>query len=283
MSSLSSSPTVVVCVNWIDLHPEVDALTGSVTTDERRGGFSDADRAALEVGLRLADARDGTVTIVSVAPSTADGALLELAASGAMDLIRIDGDPALGAAAIGRALAESIAHLHHVEAVLCGDLGSDWGSGAVPGYLAHHLGLPQALGVVEITSVLDPIGVVRRLDGGRREVLSLAGPAVISVEGAVALLRRAPLRTVMEWRRRGVHVGGHAHPATTTMVAEVSGPIRPRARSFAPPHSERALDRIVELTGALVERTPPRTVDVGPAEAAAVIVEQLTAWGYLES
>ena len=42
-----------------------------------------------------------------------------------------------------------------------------------------------------------------------------------------------------------------------------------------------ALDRIVALTGALVDRNPPRTVVLDPSEAADAIVEQLRSWGYL--
>jgi putative heme iron utilization protein len=37
----------------------------------------------------------------------------------------------------------------------------------------------------------------------------------------------------------------------------------------------------VALTGALVDRNPPRTVVLDPSEAADAIVEQLRSWGYL--
>ena len=36
------------------------------------------------------------------------------------------------------------------------------------------------------------------------------------------------------------------------------------------------------LTGALVERTPPRRIEFDAPEAAEAILEQLRAWGYLE-
>jgi len=49
-----------------------------------------------------------------------------------------------------------------------------------------------------------------------------------------------------------------------------------------PPTGEHALDRIVALTGALVDRTPPRTVDLEPAAAADAILDQLRSWGYVE-
>ena len=36
-----------------------------------------------------------------------------------------------------------------------------------------------------------------------------------------------------------------------------------------------------QLTGALVDRTPPRSVTLDPPQAAEAIVEQLRSWGYL--
>jgi electron transfer flavoprotein beta subunit len=49
------------------------------------------------------------------------------------------------------------------------------------------------------------------------------------------------------------------------------------------PAGDVALQRVVELTGALVERTPPRTVELSADDAADLILDQLRTWGYLES
>ena len=74
---------VTVCAKWVDLRPEIDPVTGAIGNDVRRYGFSEADQAALEVGLRLATARGTGVRLVCAAPPAAEGALRELAASGA--------------------------------------------------------------------------------------------------------------------------------------------------------------------------------------------------------
>ena len=68
-------------------------------------------------------------------------------------------------------------------------------------------------------------------------------------------------------------------PATRPEHTE---PLRPRTHRLAAAAGASARDRIVELSGALVDRTPPRTVTVDPEEAAELIVEQLRTWGYLE-
>ena len=274
---------IVVCVKWVDLHPEVDPLTGSVTTDDRRRGFSSADQAALEVGLRLADERSTTVTLLSSAPSGADAALRELAASGASRIVRIDVGAEIEAtsADVGRSLADAVAGApDHVDLILTGDHSLDRGSGSVPAFLAHHLGWSQALGLIEVGSG-DPLAVVRRLDGGRREHLRVEGPAVLSVEGSVARLRRASIPQVLAARRVEIEV---VHAASASLAVHVgpAAPVRPRARVLPAPHGDRALSRIVELTGALVERTPPRRVEADGVAAASEIAAQLRAWGYIE-
>jgi electron transfer flavoprotein beta subunit len=103
---------------------------------------------------------------------------------------------------------------------------------------------------------------------------------VVSTEGAAAPLRRAPLRRV----REGVEVErvavGAAAPERQPVVVSTS-PWRPRPRELpAPEHPDPRL-RIVALTGALVERTPPRRVELDPEAAASAILDQLRAWGYL--
>lgn len=272
---------IVVCVKWVDLRPEIDSLSGVVTTDERRHGFSAADEAALEIGLRLAGERSGDVVLVSVAPPAAEGALRDLAACGAASVVRIARDAELDSSAVGALLAAAVPS--EADLVVTGDYSLDRGSGSVPAFLAHHLGWSQALGLIAVGEGR-PLTAVRRLDGGRREHVQLDGPAVLAVEGSVARLRRAPMRQVLAARSMPLAVVDTPVPAGLAVVppAESTGPIRPRARTLPAPSGGAALQRIVELTGALVERTPPRRVEAEPREAAAEIVAQLRSWGYLE-
>jgi len=168
-----------------------------------------------------------------------------------------------------------------VSVVVCGDVSADLGSGTVPAYLAHHLGAAQALGLLDVTvSGSGHLGAVRRLDGGRREVLEVAAPAVLSVEGGVAELRRAPLSATLVAGDAPVE----ARPGRDHHVGDGPRlrPWRPPTRVVEAPTGEHALDRIVALTGALVDRTPPRTVDLEPAAAADAILDQLRSWGYVE-
>ena len=264
---------VAACVRWVDLRPEIDQLTGEVRTDARRGGFSAADQAAVEIALCLGQDWDATVELVSVGGPHIEPALRELSATGVDRVVRVDGGDAAGG------LADA---LGGVDLVVCGDYSTDGGSGAVPALVAHELGVAQALGLVTLeVGSRGMVTATRRLGGGRAERLAVAAPAVISVEGSMATLRRAALPALLNAAERPVEVASGRSVGRAPVVVE-AGPWRPRARSLPPPVGRDARDRIIALTGALVDRTPPRVLDLEPAEAADAIVTQLRDWGYLE-
>jgi electron transfer flavoprotein beta subunit len=169
--------------------------------------------------------------------------------------------------------------------VCCGDYSLDRGTGSVPAFLAGELGAAQALGLVdaEAAGPGDPGGalrVTRRLDQGRREILSVSAPAVLSFEGTLEL-RRAPLRRLLAAADAPVEVVPGPVALTGSVVTEVRrGPYRPRARALPPPAGDTR-QRVLALTGALTQHTPPQLLELEPAEAAATILEQLRIWGHL--
>ena len=128
---------IVVCWKWV-------ATDG----DERWAGVSEPDRAALEVGLRLAEARGDTVTVVSVGEPGAVIGLREALAVGAHRAVRVDAPAGLTSAAVAAAIAPVAAD---ADWVLCGDASADRGSGSVPAFVAAELGAAQALGLVAVT------------------------------------------------------------------------------------------------------------------------------------
>lgn len=272
---------VVACVKFSTILPEVDPLDGGVDGDVRRAGLSESDRAAVEVALRLGADHGVATVVVSVGGPAADPTLVELLAAGVDRAIRVDADRVPSWLVAGHVASA----LHHrgidPVAAVCGDYSADGGSGSVPGFLAHELGMAQALGLIEIeVEVPGLVRAVRRLDGARREVVSVQLPAVVSVEGGVADLRRAPLASLLAAQPSDIEVvptsgAVHLEPARQR-------PWRPRARVVPAPQGERALDRIVALTGALAERNPPRTIELPPEQAARAILEQLVVWGYLD-
>ncbi|MDQ2678962.1 MAG: hypothetical protein M3Y51_09480, partial [Actinomycetota bacterium] len=99
---------LVVCVKWTDLRPVVDPLHGNTVAQTHGEGFSDADRAALEVALRLGEHWDAPTTLVALGPDDADDALRELAASGVARVVRIASRSDLPSARVAAQLATTI-------------------------------------------------------------------------------------------------------------------------------------------------------------------------------
>ncbi|HZU71834.1 MAG TPA: mycofactocin-associated electron transfer flavoprotein beta subunit [Acidimicrobiales bacterium] len=268
-----------VCLKWVDRRPEVDPLTGQVTTDPRSSGASDADRAALEWALRLGEAWGWEVVAVSAGGDRGCRAVLEEALAAGADSARmVELDPQLPSRAVAAGLAGA---LEDAGLVLCGDWSLDRGSGSVPAFIAAERAAAQALGLVG----LEPAGpgtvlVERRLDRGRRERLRVSAPAVLSVEGGTARLRRAGLPRVLAAERAEV-VSYRTPSVAPERPPRRVGPYRPRARVLAGPPAEwPALARIAALTGASSERSAPQSLVLDPDAAAARILEALSEWGW---
>jgi len=287
-------PVIVAALSWSWRETEVDPLSGALRANRRDRGPSGAELAALEHALRLAERWAARVVAASVAPSEADEMLRDALAVGAAHALRVE--PASSAAGprpaglIGgeqesaAALAAALRQQYGVpDLVLCGDLAADRGTGSFPAFLAASLGAEQALGCVRLEPGDDrTLRVHRRLDGGRREVLIVRPPAVVSVEAAGVRLRRAGLPAILAKGDAAITVA--SMPAAARRVRILGAhPYRPRPRELPAP-TGTALRRTLELTGALVQRTPPAVVGpLSPAEAASELLSYLRRWGYVSA
>lgn len=262
--------SIVACLKWV-AHP-------GEPNDERFAGMSAADQSALEFALQQGAAMGVGVTAVSVGPAGAERVLRDALACGVERAVRIHTVRPMQSDDVAAAIA---AVIPDATWVWCGDYSLDRGSGSVPAFLAGRLAAQQALGIISVSPAAH--GVVeatRRLDGGRRELLSVAAPAVVSVEGATAHLRRAGLAALRAAGKAPIEVVQPSTPAAP--YDAVVHPYRPRARALAAPAGEVALDRLRALTdaGAAVSARGEQ-VSLEPAAAAAKIVDALKAWGYL--
>jgi electron transfer flavoprotein beta subunit len=269
---------IAVCWKWVSLDREREA-------DPRWSGVSAADEAALEIALRIAEATstDGEidVAVICLGPASCDDVLRDAIAAGATSAIRVDASTELSSQVVAVALSE---HLRDHELVFCGDYSLDRGTGSVPAFLADELSTAQALGLIEVSGPEDAaaprLRCTRRLDGGRREILEVVPPAVISVEGSAAGLRRAPLSASLA--ARSAPVTTVRGPYGRLPEAEIH-PFRPRARVLAAPAGASALDRVRQLLDIGGGDVHAELVTLDPSAAASKILDQLRDWGYLDA
>lgn len=311
-----------VCLKFVARRTEVDPLTGEVATDPRTSGASEADLAALEWALRLGERWGQEVVAVTAGPPEAEVVLRDALAAGAVRAVRVDvaahAQSEVVAAALAAALDGASAVLcgdwsldrgsGSVPAFVAAHLGAAQALGLVSITLddneptdadtdaptdaggagpqhrpdlhnadLHNAAVPGADDTASLT-------VERRLDGGRREVLRVTAPMVLSVEGRLRL-RRASIDGMLRARETTIEVvartlapsgSGHTEPT-------VVRPYRPRARALAPPPADlTARERVLALTGALVERPATERLTLDPPEAADRLLDQLRTWGYLD-
>jgi len=276
---MSEPGFIAAALKWADLRPDVDPLAGTVHHDGRAAGFSLADAAALEWALRLGESWQLPVTAITAGPPEAQAVLRDAAAFGPRRLVFVTADHDAPSEAVASVLAPLLAG---AAVVCCGDYSADRGSGSVPAFLAHHLEAAQALGLTGLTpGEMGCLAARRRLDGGRREHLRVTAPAVISVEPGAARLRRAPLAGLRAARQTAVEVAEGAaarHPRVRVMR---TAPYRPRPKMLPPPRDALPRARLLALTGALTERTPPRLARASCDEAADELIGYLKDRGYL--
>lgn len=259
---------IFVCLKWAFYENEPDDL--------RYASMSPADEAALELALRMGERTGSGVAAVCVGPKGAERVLRDALACGATTAIRIAAPAAPGSAVV----AANVAALATNAAwVFCGDYSLDNGGGCVPAFIAAELRAQQALGLIEVSFAADHVECTRRLDGGRRETIKAQAPAVLSVEGATAQLRRGGLAALRSAATTAIKV--------VAMTGEVAigdraiSPYRPRARALAGPVGERVLDRVRSLTASTSSAARPEVETLDPTDAAARIVGALRDWGYL--
>jgi electron transfer flavoprotein beta subunit len=272
---------IAACMKWVDRRPEVDPLTGAVHTDARTSGASGADEAALEWALRMGEAWGAEVVAVTAGPPDANVMLRDAVGTGSTRAVRVDLDLASSSDYVAGSIASALPEATSV--VVCGAWSVDRGSGSVPAFLAARLNAAQALGLVTLSfdSSSTAFEAERRLDRGRRERLRLAAPAVVSVEGGSARLRRASLDRVLAARTSVIDIHRPSEPVPPATGPIRTAPFRPRSRVLpAPSRGLSARERILSLSGALVDREPPRLVRLDPPEAADELLAQLHAWGY---
>jgi electron transfer flavoprotein beta subunit len=271
---------IVAALRWSDQRAAVDPLTGEVRTDARTSRASAADRAALEHALRIAEAFDGRCLAVTVGPAEAGEMLREALAAGAHEVVRVEGPAATvieDGSGTARLLLDGLPDRPDV--VVCGDHSADRGVGSTPAFLAQRLGACQALGLIELKAADGALHAVRRLDGGRRERLTFGLPAVCSVEPADTVLRRAPLPATIAARTAEIPVARAG--SLRYLRAGAARPYRPRPRALPAPPASEPHQRMLALTGALVERTPPKLLRPETAEEAArELLDYLRQHGY---
>ena len=201
---------VMVCLKQVphqDARLDVNADGTWIQEDNIKFEINSYDTYAVEEALRLKDAGDAEVVVVSIGPDRVTQALRTALGMGADRAIHVNDAAAQGADALGTAkILAAVAKEEGADIVITGLMADDDNASAIPPMVAELLGFPSATGVLATDFGADSVKVERELEGGALEVVELPKPSLIAIQSGANQVRYASLKGIMQAKKKPVDV-----------------------------------------------------------------------------
>jgi len=188
----------------------MDEETGTMVREGVEAIVNPLDLYAIEVALRLREAHDGEVVVVSMGPPKADKALREAISMGCDSGVLVSNKAFAGSDtwSTSYVLAASIKRIGSYDLIICGERATDGDTGQVGPGIAAFLDLPVASYVGKVDDVTEKTARVHRLVEDGYEVLELDLPAVLTVVKEVGDPRLPTLRGKQRARKVDIPTWG---------------------------------------------------------------------------
>jgi electron transfer flavoprotein beta subunit len=221
---------VMVCLKQVphqDARLDVNSDGTWIQEDNIKFEINSYDTYAIEEALRLKDAGDAEVVVVSIGPARVTQALRTALGMGADRAVHVNDEAAQGADALGTAkILAAIAKEESPDVIFTGLMADDDNASAIPPMVAELLDMPSATGVTATEMSDASIKVERELEGGALEVVELPKPCLIAIQTGANQVRYASLKGIMQAKKKPVDVktladlgvadsAGHAHNKAT--------------------------------------------------------------------
>ncbi len=166
--------------------------------------LDDTDRYGVEMGLQIAQANEGTVTLVSMGPAGNNQGIRQALAMGADKAVLIDDSDLRGSDALttARVLAAAIKE-EGFDLVIAGTESTDGYSGVVPQMLSELLDTP-ALTYATAVDIGDGTISIHRQTNAGYDVVAASLPAVVSVTAGVVEPRYPTFKGIMDAKKKPV-------------------------------------------------------------------------------
>ena len=199
---------IVVCVKYVpDAQAERTFNASDNTTDRENvdGLLSELDEYAVEEALKIVEAGEGEVTVLTVGPDQAADAVKKALQMGADKGVHVNDEAIHGSDSVATSLvlAEAIKKIGDADLVLTGMASTDGTMSVVPAMLAERLGLPQVTFASELT--VDGQQVTIRRDGdAASETIVASLPALVSVTDQINEPRYPSFKGIMAAKKKPV-------------------------------------------------------------------------------
>ena len=166
--------------------------------------LDDTDRYGVEMGLQLAQANEGSVTLVSMGPAGNAQGIRQALAMGADKAVLVEDDGLRGSDALttARVLAEVVKR-EGFDLVIAGTESTDGYAGVVPQMLAELLNAPALTYATSVETDGSAVTIQRQTLEGY-DVVSADLPAVVAVTAGVVEPRYPTFKGIMDAKKKPV-------------------------------------------------------------------------------
>ena len=207
------------------------------------------DTYALEEALRIKDAGEAEVVVVSIGPDRVTQALRTALGMGADRAIHVKDPEAEGSDTLGIAkILAAIAKEESPDLIFAGLMADDGNFAAVPPMLAELVGIPHTTAAVAVARSNGTLTVDREIEGGASEVVELQSPCLLAVQTGLNQVRYASLKGIMAAKKKPLDVKTVADLGLAGQVG--TGAAKIKVEKIAPPPKG---DRADILTGSTDE------------------------------
>ena len=212
------------------------------------------DAYAVETAVRLkSEIPETVIDAVTLGPEEAAGAIKRAAGMGADNGIHIlaESAPVNDPAAIAAAIANA-AGQNHYDLIIAGVMSEDLMQMAVGPMIAGRLDLPCATAVIQLAYQPEThcLYVERELEGGEREMLTIALPALITVQTGIYPPRYPSLSNMLRANKMPIDT----IPAKTVLpetlsqqIVSIDEPEKTRAGKILEGTSEEKADQFIDI------------------------------------
>jgi electron transfer flavoprotein beta subunit len=167
--------------------------------------LDEINEKAVEEALKIKEAGEGEVTVISVGPDRTTDAIRKALSMGADKAIHVSDEALHGSDVIATAkvLAAAIGKVEGYDLIIAGNEASDGRAGAVPAILAELLGLPQLTFVRELTVEGSTVKADRETEDGLTH-LEASLPALVSVSEKINEPRYPSFKGIMAAKKKPV-------------------------------------------------------------------------------
>ena len=220
------------------------------------------DTYALEEALRVKDATQAEVVVVSIGPERVTQALRTALGMGADRAIHVKDPATEGSDPLGVAkILAAVAKAENPDLIFTGLMSDDGNFASVPPMLAELVGMPSATAAVAVERKNGTLSVSREIEGGAQEVVELTAPCLVAVQTGINQVRYASLKGIMAAKKKPLDVKTAADLGLAGQVGAAAAKIK--VEKIAPPPKGAGAEMLTGSTDQIVSGIVSKIKELG--------------------